>query len=111
MGGGSSWNRSDYHNWDEETVGAQNGFYHAQRYNGNVTNDLNRVYQLLGYEQDRIQTRAFQEELTYLLRKQDIEWSIFQEEVKKAQATLIGNYYTNRITAELGNLRDIVNET
>jgi hypothetical protein len=110
MGGGPGWWRGSYHEFHEETVGAYNSFKGSEEHNRRVINSLNRLYQVLGYEQERIQTKAFKDELTELLKKQDLEWSIFQEEVRKAQATFISNYYTNRIIAELGNLNEIVNE-
>lgn len=113
MGGGSGWSRPGrgyYHNWEDETAAARTGFDYTQQHTQRATDDLNTFYSALGYEQERIQTSAFSDELSHLLKIKDIEWSIFQEEVRKAQATFIANYYTNRVAAELGNLRTIVNE-
>lgn len=99
-----------YHNWYDETAAARTGFDYTSLHNSRANNDFNQFLTALGYEQERIQTKAFQDELLYLLKIKDLEWSIFQEEVRKGQATFIANYYTNRVTAELGNLREIVNE-
>ena len=104
---GSGW--SPYH--DEKDVRAtRNAFSWAERYNRNVSNDLNAIYRELDYEQQRVQSNALREELVNLMKKKDVEWRIYEEEIKKSQANYISNLYTNRVAAELGNLKEIVNE-
>lgn len=108
-GGGGGWNRSDYHNWDEETEAAASSRRNAE-YHRRLTGDaLNKIYTELDYEQTRIQNNAFGKEMKAMLYLKDIEWSIFEQEVKKAQANYIANLYTNRIILELKNLEDVVN--
>lgn len=109
-GGGGGWNRSDYHNYEEETASTQWSRRYAAYYRGQSANALNNIYNELGREQTRLQTDAFVKELKALLDTKDIEWKIFEQEVKKAQANYIANLYTKRIVLELINLEGIVSE-
>jgi hypothetical protein len=107
-GGGGGWFRSRYHNWDEETWPAQQSRDAAAEHRRRTGTALNQIYTELDYEQTRIQTNAFAKELKALMDTKDIEWKIFEQEVKKAQANYIANLYTNRIVLELKNLEAIV---
>lgn len=110
MGGSpGSW-RNNYHDANEETAAARSAYNTTVRYTNRTNDDLNKIYRILDYEQQRVQSNAFEKELKSLLSKKDIEWKIFEEDVKKAQANYISNLYTNRVAVELQNLREIVNE-
>lgn len=110
-GGGSRWNHLDYHNFEYETTWARNGYYNAKQYSDKTDAELNELLRILGNEQQRIQAKALQDELTYQLKMQDIEWKIFQEKVREGQAALIASYYTNLVSAQLANLKEVVDQT
>lgn len=109
MGGGSGRWRSPYHTLNE-TAGAINAQNYAEEYRRRAAEALNRIYTELDYEQSRVQNNAFAKEMQALLNTKDIEWKIFEQQVKKAQANYIANLYTKRIILELKNLEAIVNE-
>lgn len=107
MGGSPSGWRQNCHT-SEETNATIAAYNSTKRYKDQANSDLTQIYRTLDIEQQRIQTRAFEDELRSLLARQNIEWRIFEEDVKKAQAGYISNLYTNRVLAELQNLREIV---
>jgi hypothetical protein len=108
MGGSPGWWRSEYHNWDEETAGAESAKYNAAIHRQRTGNALNSIYRELDYEQTRIQNKAFESEIRAFMNKHEIEWKIYEQEVKKGQANYVSNLYTQRIISELGNLLDVL---
>lgn len=104
MGGSPGWWRGAYHNWDEETAGARSAQENAAEHRRRAGNALNSIYRELDYEQSRVQNAAFEKELRAFMNKHEVEWKIFEQEVKKGQANYVSGIYTQRIIMELTNL-------
>jgi hypothetical protein len=110
MGGGGSWSNPS-HTWHEETVNVVNNQWWAQRYQEYATAALNAIYNELEHERNVLRADAFAKAIKALTEKKEIEWKIFELQVKKAQANYISGLYTNQILSELRNLEDILKQS